>query len=492
MKKERSLQFKLIFRISVMLVLVFVVIQGVVLWSFRYNGFESARTQAVIVSEMVRDVLTTLMVEDEIEKRATFVDPIIQNPRIKEIRMLRGALVNKEYGKPEASMVPRDAFEQSVLDDGTIKSRILETLDNVTYQVLIPYTITEREAKICTTCHDGKPGTVLGAVGVTIDLGEQRYFGLRTFFIISVVGLGLYVVFLLLLVRFLRISFIRKVQNVADGLISSSNEFTAAAQEVSVASQNLAGGTARQAASVEQTLTAMQNMAGSTEQMAAHAGSTNQVASEASRLVEQGSAATAKMVGAITDIKASADKSALIMRTIDEIAFQTNLLAVNAAIEAARAGNAGKGFAVVSEEVRNLARRSAEAAKETGLLLEDSQHKALYGAEIAGTLAQIFTQISAATQKVCTLAGEVANASSSLSGEVEKANAAVSEVDADCQGSAASAEETAATSEELAAQAQHLLEMVSALELLIHGSGKAGLGHSAPSLNHRMPAAADS
>ncbi|MBI3992069.1 MAG: hypothetical protein HY342_02255, partial [Candidatus Lambdaproteobacteria bacterium] len=417
-----------------------------------------------------RDVLTTLMVEEEYESLATYLKPLTENQSVNEIRVLRADLVNKEYGDGPPDSAPRDEFERAVLSDGQVRFRFDEDMNRATYQVLIPYTVRPEEAESCLGCHEAQIGSVLGAVGVTIDLTEQRNFGMRTFLAISAIGIVIYIIFIVMLARFMKSSFTSRVKAVVDGLVETSNEFSMAAQEIAMASQNLAQGTSRQVSRVEQAVHTVHDMAESTEQTAEHAKSTSEVAAAASRLVERGNSATTQMVSAIGEVKQSADKGAVIIRTIDEIAFQTNLLAINAAVEAARAGDAGRGFAVVSQEVRNLAQRSADAARETGQLLADSQQKALYGAEMAGEVERIFSEISNAIQKVSALAAEVAGAAAEQARGVENMQAAMADVDADTQGSAASAEETAATSEELDAQSKQLLVMVATLDGLIHGT----------------------
>ena len=470
--RERSLQYKLIVRISFLLVVVFVAVQGVVLYSLRENGFRSAQTQAMLAAEMIRDVLTTLMEEEEYESLSTYLKPLTENQSVEDIRVLRADLVNKEYGDGPPESMPRDNFERAVLSDGQTKFRVKEDLEKASYQILIPYRIRTEEAEICTGCHEAEAGSVLGAVGLTIDLTEQRNYGMRTFAAITAIAIIIYAIFIVALSRFMKISFTNRVKAVVDGLVSTSNEFSMAAQQISVASQNLAAGTARQVTRVEESVQTVRDMAESTDQMAEHAKSTSDVAADAGRLVERGNSATGQMVNAIGEVKESANKGAVVIRTIDEIAFQTNLLAINAAVEAARAGDAGKGFAVVSQEVRNLAQRAANAARETGQLLEDSQQKALYGAEKAAEVERIFADISGAISKVSALAAEVARAAAEQARGVEHVQAAMADVDAESQGSAASAEETAATSEELDAQSKELLVMVGTLDALIHGVRK--------------------
>jgi methyl-accepting chemotaxis protein len=172
---------------------------------------------------------------------------------------------------------------------------------------------------------------------------------------------------------------------------------------------------------------------------------------------------------AIQKIKSSSDETAKIIKTIDEIAFQTNLLALNAAVEAARAGDAGKGFAVVAEEVRNLAQRSAEAARNTAALIEGSQQNAENGVNVSKDVESILLRIAENTQKLSQLNGEVSSASNEQSKGIDQVNTAMTEMDKVTQSNAANAEECASASEELSAQASELKEMVNQLMQLVGG-----------------------
>jgi methyl-accepting chemotaxis protein len=197
------------------------------------------------------------------------------------------------------------------------------------------------------------------------------------------------------------------------------------------------------------------------------------VAKEAAALAGTGVESMKRMTEAIDKIKASASETAKIIKTIDEIAFQTNLLALNAAVEAARAGEAGKGFAVVAEEVRNLARRSAEAAKTTADLIEGSQRNADAGVGVTAEVAKNLAGIKENAGKVATLIAEIAAASKEQSQGIDQVNTAVSEMDKVVQQNAANAEESASASEELSGQAEELTSMVGELTSIVTGTTNA-------------------
>ena len=183
------------------------------------------------------------------------------------------------------------------------------------------------------------------------------------------------------------------------------------------------------------------------------------------------------MAGSMQAIKASSDEIAAILKTIDEIAFQTNILALNAAVEAARAGEAGMGFAVVAEEVRSLAQRSAQSAREIAPKIDTARTKTAQGVEICGRVEQRLKEIAEKIRAVDTIALEVNQASKEQTAGLAQINHAVGQMDKVTQGTAASAEESASAAEELSAQAEQLRSSVAELLALVHG---AQAGSSAP------------
>ena len=276
----------------------------------------------------------------------------------------------------------------------------------------------------------------------------------------------------------------RALSRIASQLGEGANQTSAAAGQVASASQSLAEGSSEQAAAIEETAGSIEEMTAMTRQSASSATETRDITSETTKGAEKGSEAIARMSRAIEDIKHSSDETAKIIKTIDEIAFQTNLLALNAAVEAARAGEAGKGFAVVAEEVRNLAQRSAEAAKNTANLIEDSVQKADAGVQITQEASASFQEISTNIVRVNDLVTGIANSAEEQSTGIEQINQAVSQMDIVTQQNAANAEESSAAAEELSAQAEELNRMVGELVRMVGGAaatrrarGADGFGH---------------
>jgi methyl-accepting chemotaxis protein len=264
-------------------------------------------------------------------------------------------------------------------------------------------------------------------------------------------------------------SIVRPILNVTTALNAGAEQASAASGQVSSASQSLAQGASRQAASLEETSSALNEMSSMTRRNADTTDQATSLATDSQAAATQGNESMKKMIAAINAIEASSNETAKIVRVIDEIAFQTNLLALNAAVEAARAGDAGKGFAVVAEEVRNLAMRSSEAAKNTSTLINESVDRAKNGVNIAAEVEKALTQIVASGAKIGTLISEVAAASREQAQGVEQINVAVNEMDKVTQQNAAAAEQSAAAAEELSSQAEELRSTIAMLVKLATG-----------------------
>lgn len=245
----------------------------------------------------------------------------------------------------------------------------------------------------------------------------------------------------------------------------STAQVASAASQIATTSQTLAEGATEQAASIEETSASVLELGGSARANAAHTCEARELAEQARTATSVGVADMRLLDRAVEDIGDSAKETAQIMKTIDLISFQTNLLALNAAVEAARAGDAGKGFAVVAEEVRALARRSAEASRQTATLLEHSMGSARHGAEIAQRVGARLAEIDGHVERVHAVVGQIAASSDAQRDGVAQVNLAMQQMNAVTQNVAASAEESSSASEELAAQAKVLESLVSGFVL---------------------------
>ncbi|MDQ7837401.1 MAG: methyl-accepting chemotaxis protein [Thermodesulfobacteriota bacterium] len=259
------------------------------------------------------------------------------------------------------------------------------------------------------------------------------------------------------------------LERVISGLNDSSGQVSSAAGEVSGASQQLAEGASEQAAALEQTSASLEEITSMTRQNADNAQQANMLMEESRQVVEKANSSMSQMSTSMHNISAAGEEIGKIIKTIDGIAFQTNLLALNAAVEAARAGEAGMGFAVVAEEVRNLAKRAAEAAKNTSNLIEDVIQKIAEGSGLVSGTEADFREVATSAKKVANLVAEIAAASREQSQGMDQISNALGQMDQVVQKNAANAEETASASEELNAQAHTLQDYVDQLSELVGG-----------------------
>ncbi|MHB8811863.1 MAG: methyl-accepting chemotaxis protein [Steroidobacteraceae bacterium] len=241
---------------------------------------------------------------------------------------------------------------------------------------------------------------------------------------------------------------------------SGGREIALGAEEITAGNSNLSLRTEEQASSLEETASSMKEMTTTVKQNADNAAQANQLAIAARDQAEQGGAVVGKAVEAMSGINESAKKIADIIGVIDEIAFQTNLLALNAAVEAARAGEQGRGFAVVASEVRNLAGRSATAAKEIKGLIEDSVRKVEDGSSLVTQSGRTLGEIVTSVKKVSDIVAEIAAASREQSSGIEQVNRAVVSMDELTQQNAALVEQATAASQSMAGQVRELNEML--------------------------------
>ncbi len=191
------------------------------------------------------------------------------------------------------------------------------------------------------------------------------------------------------------------------------------------------------------------------------------------------------MIKSVKDINEASQSIGKVIKTIDDIAFQTNILALNAAVEAARAGQHGKGFAVVAEEVRNLSAKSAQAAKDTESLIEDSMQKAQHGVQIAGETASSLSEIVSGINQSSALITEIARASEEQSMSISQINTGIDQVAKVVQQNSATAEESAAASEEMSSQSAVLQELISQFKLR-DGSTRRRIGESRAPVSNRV------
>ena len=252
------------------------------------------------------------------------------------------------------------------------------------------------------------------------------------------------------------VSTVNKLKEMIVGVIVGAEEVNMGAEQVAQGNANLSQRTQEQASNLEEVASSMEEMTSTVTQNTENAQQANQLAIAARKQADEGGAVVKNAISAMNEIDTSSKKISDIIGVIDEIAFQTNLLALNAAVEAARAGEQGRGFAVVASEVRNLAGRSATAAKEIKSLIEDSVIKVESGTKLVDETGKALEEIIASVKKVTDIVAEIAAASKEQSSGIQQVNRAVMQMDEMTQQNASLVEEAAAAAESMGAQAEEL------------------------------------
>jgi methyl-accepting chemotaxis protein len=279
----------------------------------------------------------------------------------------------------------------------------------------------------------------------------------------SIFTIGL--VFALILARTITSLLARVAQQMAGGAL----QVAAASNQILSSSQALADGASSQAAAVEQISATMEEITAMTRQDAENARQAESLIKEANHVLSATDESMKKLTTSMSEISAASTETIKIVKTIDEIAFQTNLLALNAAVEAARAGEAGAGFAVVANEVRSLAMRATEAAKNTSDLIEGTVHKIKVGSDLVTETNHSFHDVSQAIGKVNITVSEIVGSTKEQSIAISQVNEAITQVDNVTQQNAATAEETAAASEELNSEVKEMRSSVNGLLAMVGG-----------------------
>src|SRR4051812_10152505 len=278
------------------------------------------------------------------------------------------------------------------------------------------------------------------------------------------IGIAAVIVMVVSMRLLLRWKLENPLQATASEIRESAAQVLQLSRMVATSSQSLSQGATEQAASLEETSASMEEMASMTRKNAENATEATRLVTDVAQQVVASNVALGEMVASMTSIKESSNKVAKIIKTIDEIAFQTNILALNAAVEAARAGEAGMGFAVVADEVRNLAQRSAQAARDTAGLIEESISRSQEGVGKVEQVESAIQAITASVQSVKGIVEDVRESSHQQTQGIDQVSQAIAQMERVTQSTAATAEESAAASEQLNAQAEASIAVVEKLD----------------------------
>ena len=268
---------------------------------------------------------------------------------------------------------------------------------------------------------------------------------------------------------FIAITLLRVLKQIILDLDSGAAQVASASQQISSASQQLSSASLQQAAAVEETASALQQSASTIQQNSDNTYKASELTVLARGAADAGNAQAVAMASSMKAMKQSSGEISKVIKVIDDIAFQTNILALNAAVEAARAGEAGMGFAVVAEEVRSLAQRSAQAAKDTAAMIERSIDAADEGVTSATTVTDSLSSIGDHVRKVTALVQELTTAGQEQATGISQVTKAVTQIEQATQQNAATAEESSSAAEELSAQAVALQQVVYQLNILVNG-----------------------
>jgi len=517
-----GLQLKLQLLIQGCLLVLLLGAQHWLLNQFEQRSLLAAEERTVAVADGAINGLNTLMVTKLGDKdvisdpvaRALFIQMMGVSDGVKELRIVRGKGTNDEFGVGLPQEQPVDEIDRSVLANGKTQFKIIDKGDGEgSLRAVLPFiAMKEFRSNKCLGCHGADEGSVLGLASVTVDIKDDLA-AIKTFDLWLWLGQGVLQTLMFFVVGFVVRRLLNQLgaepgeaaslaQSVAHGDLSqpiglktgdthsmmaqfkimqeSLSEVVGSvrqgAESVATASVQIAQGnhdlsarTESQASVLEETAASMEQLGSQVKQNADNARQANQLALNASTVAVKGGEVVGQVVETMKGINDASHKISDIISVIDGIAFQTNILALNAAVEAARAGEQGRGFAVVATEVRSLAGRSAEAAKEIKSLINANVERVEQGTVLVDQAGSTMQEVVSSIKRVTDIMGEITTASNEQSIGVAQVGEAITQMDQVTQQNASLVEEMAAAADSLKSQAQELVQTVSVFKLSHRG-----------------------
>jgi methyl-accepting chemotaxis protein len=513
-----SLQRKLQLLIQALMIVILLAVQQWLSHRLEDRALQAAQQRTAAIADGVNNGLNTFMdiqldgkdVISDAKSRELFIRRLGVSDKLLELRVVRAKGTNDEYGPGLPIEQPVDELDRRVLASGKPEFKMITGANGqaAVRAVLPSIGLKEYRASKCLRCHGVDEGTVLGLVSVTVDI-QDDLAGIRALNTLLWIGQGALQVLLFFTIgaivrRALRqlgaephevaslakrvaqgdlsrpialapgdhSSMMVQLKQMQDGLCGVVGTVRRSAEGVATASIEIAQGngdlsarTERQASTLEQTAASMEQLNGTVQQNAGRARQANQLAQNAYSEASQAGTVVAQVVQTMQGINTSSHKISEIIGVIDAISFQTNILALNAAVEAARAGEQGRGFAVVAAEVRSLAGRSADAAREISRLIKASVERVDQGTGLVDQAGKTMQQVVASIQQVTDIVGEINTASDQQSIGLSQVVQAISDMDQVTQQNAALVEQMAAAATSLESQARDLVKTVAVFRL---------------------------
>lgn len=466
-KKKMGLKATILIILMVSLCFVFVFSTAVIIHKIRLITGTQVHDSAEQLAGMAADSIQAFGETGNVEGLIIFMENIKKRGSIQDIHVVRTPATAEDFGEREGA-VETDELEAAVVESG----KSLEIVNNDSHS--IRYIIPSLSEETCVSdCHgSSKEGDVLGVTSITVSTAKVDQMRATLCITLLIVFSATILIELFIFNILLKRKVVNPFASAAKNLSNEASNISVVVDEITTFSRDISANVSDQAASVQETSSALEEMSSMTKQNAGNAQQANLLVAEASKLANTGKGAMDAMINAINEIQNNSTETVKVVQVIDGIAFQTNLLALNAAVEAARAGESGKGFAVVAEEVRNLAMRSADAAKNSTDMIEKSVQCAQNGVDITHEVVKLFEGITTSIDQTSGLVSEISVASKEQAQGIEQINSAIMHMDRNLQSSASKAEESVAVTGKLDHQAKEMSRVINKMESLLNGEGK--------------------